>query len=103
MTKEKSTTNNSSFTVNTITIPEIIKSYGHIDILKLDVEGAEFNLFDENSMEWLKLVNVIMIEFHDRFVPGCSRRFFNTTNDFPLESVKGENFCIARKGWLKNE
>ena len=86
--------------INTITIPEIIKKYGSIDILKLDIEGAEYHLFDHRAHEWLEFVNVIMIELHDRYVPGCSRRFFNAIDSFPQEAVIGENFCMAKQGWL---
>jgi len=41
-----------------------------IDLAKVDIEGAELELFQ--SAEWLSGVRCLMIETHDRFRPGCS-------------------------------
>lgn len=102
MTKDNGYETDQKKMIETITIPEIIQRFGPIDILKIDIEGAEKHLFDESANDWLKSVNVIMIELHDRYVPGCSRRFFKSIDEFPLEDVKGENFCAARHGWLSS-
>jgi FkbM family methyltransferase len=46
---------------------------GSIDILKLDVEGAERDLFaDPNCHAWLARTRMIFVELHDRIKPGCS-------------------------------
>lgn len=40
--------------------------YGQDVVLKLDVEGGEYNIFDSNSdISWLNDVILFMIEFHD--------------------------------------
>lgn len=56
------------------TVPAIMHRFkeDRIDILKIDIEGAELNLFS-GSCEWLKQVRCVMIETHDRFRPGCSQ------------------------------
>jgi FkbM family methyltransferase len=41
-----------------------------IDLLKVDIEGAEIEVFQ--SCSWIKSVRVIAIELHDRVRPGCS-------------------------------
>jgi len=41
-----------------------------IDLLKVDIEGAEIELFD--GREWVDKVQALAIELHDRFRPGCS-------------------------------
>jgi FkbM family methyltransferase len=41
-----------------------------IDMLKVDVEGAEIEIFD--SCNWIDKVKVLAIELHDRQRPGCS-------------------------------
>jgi FkbM family methyltransferase len=54
-----------------------------IDLLKIDIEGGELELFGPEAEQWLDRVDLIAIELHDRFVPGCetvvasrlSRRF----------------------------
>lgn len=60
--------------VETVTIPELIINYklNQIDLLKIDIEGAEYELFQNQAENWLPFVNMIMIETHDRMRPGCS-------------------------------
>lgn len=60
--------------VETVTIPELISNYNltQIDLLKIDIEGAEYELFENQAEEWLPFVNMIMIETHDRMRHGCS-------------------------------
>lgn len=60
--------------VETVTIPELIRDYQltQIDLLKIDIEGAEYELFENHAEDWLPFVNMIMIETHDRMRPGCS-------------------------------
>lgn len=87
--------------VETITPDELVSSYGQIDILKLDIKGAEAALFSASSnLAWLQSVNVIIIELRDRFERGPSRNFWAAVSDFPEEAVVGENICVARAGWL---
>jgi hypothetical protein len=47
---------------------EILADYGieKIDLLKVDVEGAERRLF-RDSPEWLTRVRCIIVEFHDGY------------------------------------
>ena len=60
--------------VRAFSIPGIMKKYGfpYIDILKMDIEGSEYEIFkDKKCLEWLPLVKVLIIETHDRKIPGC--------------------------------
>jgi FkbM family methyltransferase len=41
-----------------------------VDILKVDVEGAEWQIF--SSCDWMDKVKLLAIELHDRIRPGCS-------------------------------
>lgn len=54
-----------------LTLPTLMATCGidSIDILKIDIEGAEMELFSECS--WIDRVRVLVIELHDRFRPGC--------------------------------
>jgi FkbM family methyltransferase len=58
--------------VTAVTIPELLVRAGRdtIDLLKIDIEGAERQLFGQHT-EWLTQVRVLVVELHDRFVPGC--------------------------------
>ncbi len=63
-----------------------------IDLLKIDIEGAEKELFERNYEDWLPKVKVIVIELHDRFKPLSSKNFLHAISrfDFNIE-LKGEN------------
>jgi len=57
----------------TITIPQILKKYNmdKIDLLKIDIEGAEKDLFENGSDKWINKIGAIFIEIHDRINPDC--------------------------------
>ncbi|WP_315817027.1 FkbM family methyltransferase [Paraflavitalea speifideaquila] len=60
-----------------ITINDIIEKYQllKIDLLKIDIEGSEKELFSGNYNSWLSKVGAIVIEVHDWFRPGCAAAF----------------------------
>jgi FkbM family methyltransferase len=68
--------------VETITISEIMEGQGieYIDILKLDIETAEKELFRKNYELWLARTRIVVIELHDWVEKGCSKPFFEAVN-----------------------
>jgi len=60
---EKSQANNK---VKKISFDDMFEKYGlkHIDVLKIDIEGAEYKLFENASIENLRKVNYITMEMH---------------------------------------
>jgi FkbM family methyltransferase len=83
--------------VKAVTIPGIMRSLGvdHIDILKLDIEGAECELFNDGAQAWLGAVGQIAIELHDRLRPGCTRSFYAAVSLRPfIQAIVGENTFI---------
>ena len=42
-----------------------------IDLLKIDIEGAEKEVFE--ACNWMERVGVLVIELHDRLKPGCRK------------------------------
>lgn len=89
--------------VNAYSIDSVCKKFNleKIDILKLDIEGAEKELFSNFPEKWLSKTNCIIVELHDRYKIGCSRAFYNAIRDFPEEQVNGENICVAKPNWLR--
>jgi FkbM family methyltransferase len=69
----------------------------HIDLLKVDVEGAECEIFEDAAL-WMRRVKVVCAELHDRFRPGCSKAFEAATAEFPVRWRQGELMCAAREG-----
>jgi FkbM family methyltransferase len=83
------------------TIPALLKKLGidHVDLLKIDVEGAECEIFEDAST-WINRVDVICAELHDRFRPGCSKIFESATAQFPIKWRRGELHCVACDGLI---
>jgi FkbM family methyltransferase len=67
-----------------------------IDILKIDIEGAELELFSTNTEYWLPKTKCIVIELHDWLRKGCGTAFFKATSQYNFSYFqKGVNlFCI---------
>jgi len=63
--------------VKAITIPEIMKTHGFesLDIVKIDIEGAEEALFRSNYEAWLPKTKMLIVELHERNWPGVSKNF----------------------------
>ena len=83
--------------VPAVTVPDLLRRLNadHIDLLKIDIEGSELQLFSRGADKWLNQVHFIAIEFHDQFVPGCSRAFYSAlaSRQFSQE-LKGENVFV---------
>jgi FkbM family methyltransferase len=60
-----------------------------IDILKLDIEGAEVEVF-ETSDPWIDRVGMLAVETHDRFRPGSSKAFERAAATLPQRFRQGE-------------
>lgn len=86
--------------VKTITINDIMKEneLEFIDILKIDIEGAEKELFESNIENWLPKIRCLIIELHDRTKPGSSKSFFKAISKYDFSfSSKGENLVFINK------
>ena len=53
-----------------------------VDILKIDIEGSELDLFSKNYESWLGKVKNIAIEIHDK---ESEKAFFNALSDFDYQ------------------
>lgn len=58
--------------VRAITMPTLMKEMQirSVDLLKVDIEGAEKEVFE--ASDWMDDIHCLMIELHDRFRPGCT-------------------------------
>ncbi len=68
--------------INTVTIGDIMEQFGlaQIDLLKLDIETAERELFSSDYEAWLPKVKAIVIELHDFISSGTAKPFFEAIN-----------------------
>jgi FkbM family methyltransferase len=85
--------------VPAMSIETLLKKYAveSPDIVKLDVETSEKQIFSSNYECWLSRVKVLIIELHDRMEIGCAQAFFGAvTRSIPHYkfSNKGENMIV---------
>ncbi len=84
-----------------ITINKLLRDYGveSVDILKLDIEGAEKAVFEDPS-GWISKVGVIIIELHEDIAPGCTDAVYRAVAGFGFEARRGENLLFARDEYV---
>lgn len=83
--------------VHALTVEDLMDQFNlqFIDILKVDIEGAEKEVFGERP-SWLGQVGIIKIELHDSIKVGCSRSFYTAVDPFVAEEYRnGENIVIV--------
>jgi len=87
--------------VEAICIPDLLERFGidHIDLLKMDVEGAEREAFS-NCAPWIERTRVIAAELHEHLAPGATQAFEAATAGFAVQWRQGENHFVARAGQL---
>jgi FkbM family methyltransferase len=66
------TAESTSYDVFCVSLSSIIERLGHIDLLKLDCEGAELEIIEKTPLDLLSRIGQISIEFHDFCIPDQS-------------------------------
>jgi len=77
------------------TLGQLNVGLDEIGILKLDIEGGEYDLL-KNDIKSLKQIPVIFAELHDRFIDGCSELFFEFSSDRDLIDEGGEKYISVK-------
>jgi len=84
-------------TISAVSINDIIKqfSFNRIDIVKIDIEGSEKQVFSKNYEPWLSQTKLVIVELHDKMQHGTSHAFFDAMQHYDYRmDIKGENiFC----------
>lgn len=80
--------------IKAITISNILRDFkfDRIDILKMDIEGAEKEVFSKGYENWLGKVKVLIIETHEDYKKGCRDAFYN--------AIKNFDFVRGSKPWM---
>jgi FkbM family methyltransferase len=83
--------------VRSITMRTLMTETGidSIDLLKMDVEGAEVEAFEQS--DWMSGVQVVVIELHDNIKPGCRATVTSAAKGFK-QWERGEMTFYAREG-----
>ena len=100
------TTEDDDAAINTTTISKILKDSGleEIDILKVDIAGAEKEVFSAPDVdEWLSKVNIIIIKLNDGVKRDCSYEFFKAVSKYHWYfTQRGENVILLSEKILDN-
>lgn len=86
--------------IEAISIAEIMQQQGwqQIDLLKIDIEGTEKNIFENNAELWLPHTKVLFVESHDRMKKGCSAAIFKAVSNYNFSCfIAGENFLFVNE------
>ncbi|MBR1580134.1 MAG: FkbM family methyltransferase [Selenomonadaceae bacterium] len=88
----------------TTTIGKLLADSGFdsIDLLKMDIEGSEKEVFEAPDVhDWLSKVKVLTLELHDRYKRGCSKALFRAVTEYDfLFTQRGENLFFIREELL---
>ena len=75
-----------------------IKGWDSVDILKLDIEGSEIDVFNKGFESWLPKVKLLIIELHEKMKPGCTEVFERAVNQYDFNKTSfGENEVYVNK------
>jgi FkbM family methyltransferase len=66
---------------------------GRVDLLKVDIEGAELDVFGKSAGAWLPQVRNICIELHGK---ECEKAFFRALADYNYELQHSGELTICR-------
>jgi FkbM family methyltransferase len=71
-----------------------------VDLVKIDIEGSEAELFSKNTARWLSRVRNICIELHDE---RCREIFFRALRDFDYDLAEHLEFTLCTNLRLHNQ
>jgi FkbM family methyltransferase len=83
--------------VATKTVDNLLDEFNlsRIDILKIDIEGAEKEVFTDTS-RWIDRVGSLIVELHEQRKPGSRDVFYSGAIGFDHEWRRGENIYLAK-------
>lgn len=97
----RETDRNDEDIIEAVSIHDIIMKFNlpQIDLLKLDIEGSEYEIFSNDYNVWLPYINAIVIETHDNIVDGCDETVTKVllNEGFFLYATYEENKLFVRK------
>ena len=93
--KDASGEDTTSSTVEGYDIPTLIRlsGFAEIDLLKIDIERSEIELFSRNTNDWLPFIRNLCIELHG---PDCEAVFFRALSDYSYDLGRSNELTICR-------
>jgi FkbM family methyltransferase len=84
-------------TTRGVTVANLCDSAGwaRVGLLKLDIEGSEIEVLD-SSRSWIDRVDALIVELHDRILPGCTAAYERATRGFGHHESSAGNAVALR-------
>jgi FkbM family methyltransferase len=84
----------SGFEIECTTIPTILDKYKiqYLDILKMDIEGAEEKIFSSLTENWINRVGLLIIEIHGSHVEKMILKVLKNYN-FKVKRYRSVWYC----------
>jgi FkbM family methyltransferase len=82
-----------------VSVPSFLREFGigRIDIFKIDIEGAELEVFSKGDLTWINQTRCFAVETHERFKAGSHAAVMDALrHDFDV-SRRGENVFFKVK------
>lgn len=95
----KQTEKNGEDIIDAISIEYLLNHYNieNIDLIKMDIEGSEYEIFSSGNLEWLNKCSAIVIETHNHIVKGADEKVNHVLQQHGYKkSVWGENQFFYR-------
>ncbi len=85
--------------INAITITDIMNQFNirKLDLLKLDIEGSERDVFKENYDEWLNKTQDIIVEIHPHIHSDAGATILEALGNNFIKKTAGEYHFFSRK------
>lgn len=79
-----------------ITIGDILLKYkwDMVDVIKMDIEGSEKSVFENNCENWLPKTKVLLVELHERKVSGCTKIFNDAVSKYNFKRSKSGEYEV---------
>lgn len=91
---------NTSDSLPAFSIHSIMQEQGWstLDVLKLDIEGSEKEVFEKNVEEWLPHTRMLIIEVHDNMRKGAAKSVFAAISKYDFTfSMHHENLVFINQ------
>jgi len=98
ITKEVENTGNIIEQTNAFTLTEIISKFNisFIDLVKMDIEGSEYELFDYKPEAWTERINMLALELHENLKPGVTKLIKSKMDGKFINYQVGE-YCVFKR------
>lgn len=83
-----------------LTVNGIMNSFNieEFSLVKIDIEGAEKEVFEDENNTWINKCDCIIVELHDHMKAGATKSYFSAMSQYDWESyVCGENIVTFKR------